>query len=121
MDANKNMEICKVVEKQIDQILAKPDMSPNDLENLGELIDIVKDLSEIKRDEEMPMPGMSGSSYGFSVPYWGNFNMEDPRYTKGSSYGRSNMNNNRYVYNNNGSSYGRYDDMDGRMMPGRDW
>ena len=117
MDANKNMEICKAAEKQIDQLLAKPDMSTTDIEILGELVDIVKDLSEVKKNDEMSMQGMSGSSYGFSVPYWGNFNMDEPRYTKGTSYGRGGNPSVRYY--NDGRSYGRYDEMDNRMMPNR--
>ena len=107
-------DVRQMVNQEIEAIVAKEEMSPNDLDMLDKLIDISKDVCEM---DSMSMDkGMSGrSSYGTTMPYWGQISYEDYP-NRGSSRGRSNMG--RY---NDGSSYGRYDNVDMRMMPRQEW
>lgn len=117
MDAKLQDSICHIVEKEIETIVNKDEMTPTELEQLGELVDIIKDIKEIESEDK----GYSGRvSYG-SMPYWGQINYEDQyRGRIGDnrvSYGRDN----RPQYNrgnDGGNSYGRYYE-DGRMMPDR--
>ena len=105
MDAKMNDNICRLVEKEIDTIVNKTEMTPADLENLGELVDIFKDIHEINSSAPM---GMSGAS----MPYWGSINYDDSQWRRdrGNSYGSG-----PYRYND-GNSYGRGYDM---RMPNR--
>ena len=108
----------KMVEHEIEMIVQKEEMTPTDLEMLGELVDIVKDICEIDEDEEMKHEGHSGKIG--SMPYYGAIMYDDSQWNnryrdRGSSYGRDGGD--RY---GRGSSYGRYED--GRMMPSdRSW
>ena len=108
MDARLCEDIRQMVEKEI---VNKEEMSPTDLENLGEMVDIIKDLHEID-GSQMPS-GMSGGS----MPYYGAIYYDSNRNGRGSSY-RSNYDGQGRGYDTR-SSYGRYDDM--RMMPDRGW
>lgn len=101
-------DVKQMVSKEITKITSKPEMSPTDLEQLGEMIDIIKDICMIDTDYDMP----SGASRGV-MPYWGSIQYEDRPNTNRTSYGRMGR------YNDN-SSYGRYDGYDNRMMP-REW
>ena len=106
MDAKMNDNIVRVVEKEIDTIVGKPEMSSADLECLGELVDILKDIHEI--NSSVPM-GMSAGV----MPYWGAVNYDDSQWKRDrNSYG---TNNGPYRYND-GNSYGRGYDM---RMPNR--
>ena len=98
-------DVRQMVSKEINKIVSKPEMSPTDLEQLGEMIDIMKDICEV---DNMDSP--QGSSYG-TMPYWGQISYEDR--PNRSSYGRMGR------YNDN-SNYGRGYDYDNRMMP-REW
>ena len=112
MDANRQNKICELAEKEIDSILNKPEMTPTDLSNLGDLVDIIKDMAEVKAmDERDYMQGASGgrpSYYGSGQLYYG----YEPDRNR-NSYGGNQNRVNRYP----GNSYG-YDDL--RMM-NRDW
>ena len=120
-------DIKALLDCELDNISKKPELSDQDLHNLDKIIDIEKDMEEI---EAMQTGGYSGArgSYGM-MPYNGTIYYED-----GSSYGRNgNSGRSNYGYNqgyaqggnsgrgysNNGSSYGRYDEM--RMMPRDNW
>lgn len=98
-------DVRQIISKEINKIVSKPEMSPTDLEQLGEMIDIMKDICEV---DNMDSP--QGSSHGV-MPYWnmGQISYEDR--PNRSSYGRMGR------YNDN-SSYGRYDGYD-RMIPNR--
>lgn len=109
----------ELVEKEIDEIVKKGEMSPTELEQLYKLIDIAKDICEIEEDK---MGGVSGRvSYG-TMPYWGQISYEDSSYGRNGRSGTNyNQNGSGRNYNNGRSSYGR--DYDDRMMPDRrmDW
>lgn len=128
-----------MVEKEIEAIVKKEEMSPADLDNLDKLIDIAKDVCEL---DEMKTGGYSGranyanyASYG-AMPYYGYgaIMYDDNQWSgnrfgdnRGSSYG--NNSGARYARGNSGAnngggnsgnSYGRYYE-DERMMPDRGW
>ena len=67
MDAKLQDNVCRMVEREIEAIVNKEEMSPVELEQLGELVDIIKDIHEIDSEEK----GFSGRmSYGFNtMPY----------------------------------------------------
>lgn len=101
-------DVKQMVNKEIETITAKPELSASDLECLGELIDIIKDIEMMNTDNSTPK-GYSGGT----MPYYGVIGYDEPwKRDSRVSYGRSNMA--RYNDNGNGSSYGRYDE---RMMP----
>lgn len=131
MDTRLCEDVKQMVEKEIDTIVNKEEMTPDDLENLGELVDILKDLHEM---DDTQSQGMSGRSYGI-MPYYGYIGYDEPYGRSGAKGGRTSNNGtspnggssygnyaqgrpNRMNYND-GLSYG-YDDM--RMMPrGSEW
>lgn len=103
-------DVRQMVNQEIEAIVAKDEMSPSDLDMLDKLIDISKDVCEM---DSMSMDkGMSGAR----MPYYGYIGYDEYPNRRDSSRGRSNMG--RY---NEGSSYGRYDNVDMRMMPRQEW
>ena len=121
-------DIKALLDCELDTISKKQEISEQDLDALDKMIDIIKDMDEM---EAMQMSGgMSGAraSYGTMMPYMGaGYYNDDATYGRGgrNSYGY-NQNytqggNSGRNYGNSGGSYGRYDEMNGRMMPGRDW
>lgn len=126
-------DVKQMVEKEMETITKKDEMSPTDLESLDKLIDIAKDVCEM---DEMKMGGYSGrasyanyASYG-AMPYYGAIMYDDNQWSggrsgnRGSSYGNGNSSGARYARGGNGgssgNSYGRYYE-DDRMMPERGW
>lgn len=118
----------ELVEREIEDIVKKDEMSPTELDILDKLVDISKDICEM---EQMKSGGYSGrSSYGV-MPYYGMIGYEDASYGRGGNRSGANYNQGNYAQggnsgrnyagNNSGrNSYGRgYDD----MMPNRqiDW
>ena len=123
MDAKLQDNVCRMVEREIEIIVNKEEMSPVELEQLGELVDIIKDIHEIDIDEK----GFSGRmSYGFNaMPYWGQIGYDDSQWRGRTgdnrvSFGMGRDSGTRYADGRGGNSYGRYYE-DGRMMPDRNW
>lgn len=118
MDAKLQDNVCRVVEKEIESIVNKDEMSSMELTQLGELIDIIKDIHMMDNEEQ----GYSGRmSYGFNtMPYWGQIGYDDSQWKNRANDNRMSYGNDtRYANTRGGNSYGRYEDM--RMMPDRGW
>lgn len=88
MDCIRDFE--KMVMKEVESVVSKGDLTPADIHNIGEAVDIVKDLYTI---EAMKMP--EGYSQGYSG--W-----------MGNSYGRWMTPEERYARQNYSGTY--YDD-----------
>lgn len=122
-------KICRMVEADIEELVAKGSLEPQEYKCLGEAIDIVKDVKKIKMmkmEEEDMIPEEDMRSYGMS----GRVMM--PHYRMRMSNDRGGSQNGSYdmVYDDYGSQYnpnrsprtGRYTsndasyhDMDGSM------
>ncbi len=73
MDYRMIDDTCRMVEKEIDSIVSKDELTPTELDQLDKLVDIYKDIAEVK---SMDGGGMSqgrsngrssynGASYGY--------------------------------------------------------
>lgn len=119
MESLKNLK--KVLEKEIDEISKKNDISPTELERLDKAVDIIKDIETIcamkeygYQEKEEPMQGYSER---YSYPHYMSYDMMPPReqdmWSRESSYrdGRGSMGS-RYVsremppYSYDNRSYG---------------
>ncbi len=113
-------DIRELIDCELEAIAKKSELSEQDVANLYKMIDVVKDIEEIK---SMEMGGgYSGKSY--NMPYWGSVGFDDGQsYGSRMRYNQGNMSGRNYANNGGRSSYGRSsygDDM--RMMPGqREW
>lgn len=100
---HKIYELEDIIEKEIDQIIAQGCVKPDQWKNLGEAVDIAKDISTIK--------AMEGGSYdeGGSYGSYGRPDMRTPRYTGGGrmSYDGDMVDSrgSRDNYGNSGRSY----------------
>jgi hypothetical protein len=79
-------DLCDVLEKELEQLVRKPEMTPGELDNAYKAVDILKDIETIKAMKENSYDGYSQRMY-----------YDEPM----SSYGRS--------YDGRGGSYDSYD------------
>lgn len=86
-ESGKDLMIC-----ELDKIVQKQEMSPNTLEYIYKIVDIIKDLDEVISNEDIKYGGYSQRS---GSSYYGN--NSGRMYGQGSSY--------RGRYNDMGSSY----------------
>lgn len=114
-------EVKSLIEKEIDEVLKKDDITPADLDTLDKGIDILKDICEI--DDMHSMNGMSsgrypnGNSYG-SMPYNGIVYYNDG--VSGNRGDRSYGNSSNRIPGRYSRDY--YDQYDNRIMDNRrDW
>ena len=127
-------KICRMVEADIEELISKGSLEPQDYPCLGEAIDIVKDVKKIKMmkmEEEDMMPEEDMRSYGMSGYRMPRYNMRmsnDDRggsqdgsygsyamgypYDKDSSYNNPNRSPRTGRFTSNDVSY---HDMDGSM------
>ena len=124
-------KICRMVEADIEELVAKGSLDPQDYPCLGEAIDIVKDVKKIKMmkmEEEDMMPEEDMRSYGMSgrMPRY-NMRMSNRGGSQNGSYDMayddygSQYNPNRsprtgqFTLNNPSYNEASYHDMDGSM------
>lgn len=109
MESIKKLErIEEMINEEIKPLVSKNDISPTELKNLGEAVDIIKDIQTIKamkkaEEEDTMQSQESRSSYGRS--YGGNRSY--------GSYDDMSM----AMGRNSGRSYGSYEGNSGKMMP----
>lgn len=109
MESMKKLDrIEEMINEEIKPLVSKNDISPAELKNLGEAVDIIKDIQTIKamkkaEEEDTMQSQESRSSYGRS--YGGNRSY--------GSYDDMSM----AMGRNSGRSYGSYEGNSGRMMP----
>lgn len=109
MESMKKLDrIEEMIHEEIKPLISKNDISPTELKNLGEAVDIIKDIQTIKvmkkaEEEDTMQSQESRSSYGRG--YGGNRSY--------GSYDDMPM----AMGRNSGRSYGSYEGNSGRMMP----
>lgn len=111
-------DIERIVKRQLNEIAMKNDITPQELEYVGEAVDVIKDIATIcamwKHDEENSYGMMNGNSNSYPMPMYmyadgsyGYNNMHMPSFDMSGVMGAMNSNrggNNSMNYSN-GRSY----------------
>ena len=79
------------LEKEIDDLLEKNDISPTELERLGIAADIIKDIVTTCAMEDYPAEKSYDAGYSGRMPYYARDVRPSNMWDSGASYGRPRM------------------------------